>query len=193
MQDPHECIMDKITNKRRVDNELGKWWVIQRLYQLSKVLDSNMVCWNLCHAYLLEVGLMQILVEHETLSIICHVGIHVDFSSMVITLALKPSPSSVKWTWTFSAFWTNERFENAMVTNLQAHVWSGPQVRQNRLGQKQTTSMHALLWRRLAITLHSYCIRHMGLKWLLFLIGSQDLIDMWFCKDQRVNIIKTHV
>lgn len=37
-------------------------------------------------AYLLEVGMMQILTDHETLSIISHVRIHVHFSSMTISL-----------------------------------------------------------------------------------------------------------
>ena len=54
----------------------------------SKGCTTNMVCWNLCHAYLLEVGLMQIPTNHDTLSIVCHVEIHVDFSFMIITLDL---------------------------------------------------------------------------------------------------------
>ena len=44
----------------------------------------------------MEVGLTQILAKCKPLSIVCHVGIHVDFSIMIITLALKPSPSIVK-------------------------------------------------------------------------------------------------
>ena len=31
----------------------------------------------------------------------------------------------------------------------------------------------------------------MGLKWLVFLIGPIDLIDMWFGEDQIANVIKT--
>lgn len=46
----------------------------------------TIVCQNLHHAYLLEVGLMQMLVEYETSSIECHVGIHVDYSPMIIYL-----------------------------------------------------------------------------------------------------------
>src|ERR1700738_3989491 len=37
---------------------------------------------NLCQAHLLEVGLTQIPVDHAPLSTTCHVGLHVDFSSM---------------------------------------------------------------------------------------------------------------
>ena len=29
----------------------------------------------------------------------------------------------------------------------------------------------------------------MDFEWLVFLIGPLDLIDMWFGKDQRANII----
>ena len=38
-----------------------------------------MVYQRLRWVYLLEVDMMQILVDHEMLSIVCHVGIHVDF------------------------------------------------------------------------------------------------------------------
>ena len=55
----------------------------------------DMVCQNLRHAYLLEVGVMQITTYHETLSIVYHVETHVDFSSMIISLGPRPSPSSV--------------------------------------------------------------------------------------------------
>jgi hypothetical protein len=41
---------------------------------------------NLRQAYLLEVGPMQIPTNHETLSIGSHVGIHADFSSIMINL-----------------------------------------------------------------------------------------------------------
>ena len=47
-----------------------------------------MVAWNLCQAHLFEVRLMQILGDHETLSIVRHVGFHVDFSSMKSSLGL---------------------------------------------------------------------------------------------------------
>ena len=33
-----------------------------------------MVSWDLCQAYLLEVGLTKIPGDHETLPIVCHVG-----------------------------------------------------------------------------------------------------------------------
>jgi hypothetical protein len=43
---------------------------------------TTMVCRNLRQAYLLDVGLTQIPADHGALSIACHVGLHVDFSSM---------------------------------------------------------------------------------------------------------------
>ena len=52
-----------------------------------------MVSRNLHQAHLLEVGLTKILRDHETLSIIRHVGIHVDFSSMKSSFSL--------WAFTF--------------------------------------------------------------------------------------------
>ena len=36
-------------------------------------------------------------------------------------------------------------------------------------------------------------LRQMGLKWLVFLIGLQDLIGVWFSDERRANIIKTRV
>ena len=44
----------------------------------------------------MEVGLTQIPADHETLSMVCHVGILVDLSSMIISLDLRLSPSSVE-------------------------------------------------------------------------------------------------
>ena len=49
-------------------------------------VETDMVCQNLHQAYPLEVGLMQIFADYETLFIVCHVGIYVDFSSMIISL-----------------------------------------------------------------------------------------------------------
>ena len=48
-----------------------------------------MVSRNLCQAHLLVVGLTKILWDHETLSIVYHVELHVDFSSMKSSLGLK--------------------------------------------------------------------------------------------------------
>ena len=45
-----------------------------------------MVRRDLRHAYLLEVGLTQIPANHEIISIVYHVRVHVDYSSMVISL-----------------------------------------------------------------------------------------------------------
>ena len=47
-----------------------------------------MVSQNLYHAHLLEVGLTRIPGDHETLSIVHRVGLHVDFSSMKSSLGL---------------------------------------------------------------------------------------------------------
>ena len=47
-----------------------------------------MVSRNLRQAHLLEVALMKIPGDHETLSIIRHVELHVDFSSMKSSLDL---------------------------------------------------------------------------------------------------------
>jgi hypothetical protein len=47
-----------------------------------------MVSWNFRQTHLLEVGLTQISVDHAPLSIVCHVGLHVDFSSTNFYLGL---------------------------------------------------------------------------------------------------------
>ena len=46
----------------------------------SNAHATDMVCRELHHVYPLEVGLKQIMADHEILLIVCHVGIHVDFS-----------------------------------------------------------------------------------------------------------------
>ena len=48
----------------------------------KKTIKNIMVSRDLRQAHLLEVGLTKIPGDHETLSIIRHVGLHVDFSSM---------------------------------------------------------------------------------------------------------------
>ena len=47
-----------------------------------------MTCWNVHSAYLKDVDLTQIPVDHRALSIVCHVKLHVDFSSMKFSLGL---------------------------------------------------------------------------------------------------------
>ena len=37
---------------------------------------------------------------------------------------------------------------------------------------------------------HSAKVDALGHKWLVFLIGPLDFIDMWFGEDQRANIKK---
>jgi hypothetical protein len=81
------------------------WWysfvlesVVQSIMEFSLqfilksvLLEKNMnkaSLLNLRQAHLLEVGLTKILGDHETLSIVHHVGLHVDFSSMKFSLGL---------------------------------------------------------------------------------------------------------
>ena len=85
-----------------------------------------MVSWNFHPTQLLKVGLTQIPVDHAPLSIVRHVGLHVDFSSTNFFLTFRPSPPSVKWTWTVSTFSTNVSSYIAMVKGLQPCDWSGP-------------------------------------------------------------------
>ena len=47
-----------------------------------------MVSRNLRQAHLSDVGLMRIPGDHKTLSIVRHVGLHLDFSSMKSSLGL---------------------------------------------------------------------------------------------------------
>ena len=54
----------------------------------EKYIKKIMVSRNLRQAHLLEVGLTKIPGDHETLSIVRHVGLHVDFSSMKSSLGL---------------------------------------------------------------------------------------------------------
>jgi hypothetical protein len=49
---------------------------------------TAMVCHNLRQACLLEVGMTQIPVDHAALSIVCRVGLYVDFSSTNFSLDL---------------------------------------------------------------------------------------------------------
>ena len=65
--------------------ERTTWWclyVLEYALQsilLDKYIKKIMVSWNFCQTHLLEVGLMKIPGDHETLSIVCHVELHVDF------------------------------------------------------------------------------------------------------------------
>ena len=55
---------------------------------LEKLLKKIMVSHNFRRTHLLEVGLTQIPVDHAPLSIVRHVGLHVDFSSTNFVLGL---------------------------------------------------------------------------------------------------------
>ena len=52
----------------------------------KKKIKKAMVSWNLCQAHLLEVGMTKIPGDHESLSIVRHVGLHVYFSFMKSSL-----------------------------------------------------------------------------------------------------------
>ena len=54
----------------------------------GKYIKKEKVSGNFCKVHLLEVGLTKIPGDHETLSIVRHVGLHVDFSSMKSSLGL---------------------------------------------------------------------------------------------------------
>ena len=65
----------------------------ERICHVGKYLKTmfaiiEMVSRNLCQAHLLEVGLTKIPGDHETLSIVRHVRLHVDFSSMKFSVGL---------------------------------------------------------------------------------------------------------
>ena len=66
--------------------------IYYRIYPKSILLKKNIlkivVSRNLRHAHLLEAGLTKIPRDHETLSIVHHVGLHVEFSSMKSSLDL---------------------------------------------------------------------------------------------------------
>ena len=49
---------------------------------------KKMVSHNLRQAHILEVGLTKIMGDHEILSIVRHVGLHVDFSYMKSSLGI---------------------------------------------------------------------------------------------------------
>ena len=55
---------------------------------LEATIKKVTVSHNLCQVHLLEVGLTKISGDHETLSIVRHVGLHVDFSFMESSLSL---------------------------------------------------------------------------------------------------------
>jgi hypothetical protein len=102
-------------NLREVFGGVCLYWDFPCNLSWWKNIKKVMVSRNLRQAHLLEVGLTQIPVDHAPLSTTCHVGLHVDSSSRTFLRAFRPSPPSVKWTWTVSAFFTNESSYIAMV------------------------------------------------------------------------------
>ena len=69
-------------------------------------------------AYLQEVVFENNPKDHETWSIRCHAGIHVDFTSIFPSILRWSLKRNVKQTWTNSTFSSNESAWNAMVTCL---------------------------------------------------------------------------
>ena len=61
---------------------------VLKYVMLDKTFKKITVSLSLCLAHLLEVGRMKILRDRETLSIVRHVGLHIDFSSMKSSLDL---------------------------------------------------------------------------------------------------------
>ena len=62
--------------------------ICHEICHARKILEKLMVSRDLCQAHLLEVGLTKIPRDHESLFIVCHVGLHIDFSSMKSPLGL---------------------------------------------------------------------------------------------------------
>jgi hypothetical protein len=58
------------------------------IYHVGRNIKKVMVSRNLRQTHLLEVGLTQVPVDHAPLSIVRHVGLHVDFSSTNFFLGL---------------------------------------------------------------------------------------------------------
>ena len=56
---------------------------------LAENIKNITVSRNVRRTHLLEVGLTKIMGDHETLSIVRHVGLHVDLSSMKFSLGLR--------------------------------------------------------------------------------------------------------
>ena len=70
--------------------------IVKALDSHPKAVQLTFVYWNLREAYLLKVGLAQIMADHEPLFMSCHVGIHMDFACMIVFWAPRSSLSSVK-------------------------------------------------------------------------------------------------
>ena len=77
---------------------------------------------NLRQAHLLEVGLTRIPSDHETLCIVLHVGLLVDFSSMKSSMGLQAFTFVCEVNLDDSTLMTNENSYIAMVMGLQSCV-----------------------------------------------------------------------
>ena len=61
---------------------------VLKYIMLEKNIKKIMISWNVCQTHILKVGFMKIMGDHETLSIVHHVELCVDFSSMKSSLGL---------------------------------------------------------------------------------------------------------
>ena len=98
----------------------------------------------LCWTYLPKVVSENRPSDHGTWSIRCHVGSHVDFTSILhLHRSLK---RCVKWTWTGSAFSTNESAWSVMVMGTWSCVWSGPNLGSLKLHQMLYLVSYGIVW-----------------------------------------------
>jgi hypothetical protein len=77
--------------------------ICPEIFHVGKIFKKVMVSHNLRQTHLLEVDLTKIPKDHDTLSKVRHVGLHVKSHPWNLLWAFRPSPSCVKRTWTVSA------------------------------------------------------------------------------------------
>ena len=99
---------------------------------LDKIEWTNGVPWSpdLCYSYLQEVVFENSPSDHGTWSIRCHVGIHVDYTSIFLhSLKYSVGPSSVVWSSELGPslpFPPIRVLESVVVRGSHSRVWSGP-------------------------------------------------------------------
>jgi hypothetical protein len=67
--------------------------------------------------------IVQVTMKHDPIR--CHVGSHVDFTSILHAHTLLVPPSSIMWSSELDTFSTNESAWSVMVTGSPSRVWSG--------------------------------------------------------------------
>ena len=80
--------VSKSTNSRELLSGVVCPRIYPEIYLAKKIFKKILVSRNFRQAHLLEVGLTKIPGDHETLSLVRHVGLHVDLSSMKYSLGL---------------------------------------------------------------------------------------------------------